>query len=256
MILLMDAGNTNIKIGLDDGEKTLYTWRIATSYNKTADEFGMVLFDLLSQKGYKFDDIEGIILSSVVPSINYTIEHMCSYYFKKKPIMVSPTIDLGIEIDYNKPQDLGADRIVNAVAAFYIYGGAAITVDFGSATTFGVISEKGKFIGGAIAPGIKSSTEAFVNTAAKLPRIELMKPKKVVGKNTVANMQSGVVYGFTGLVDYMIKEIKEETGFKNAKVIATGGLSQLVTQSKTEIDVIDRSLSLKGLKLIYNRNNR
>ena len=176
MILLMDAGNTNIKIGVYDSEQILYTWRIATDYSKTADEYGMIMYDLLSKNRYKFSDVEGIIMSSVVPSINYTIEHMCTYYFNIKPIMVSPAINLGIKINYRRPEDLGADRIINAVAAFYEYGGPAITVDFGSATTFGLISEKGEFLGGAIAPGIKSSTEALVNTGSKLPRLELVKP--------------------------------------------------------------------------------
>ncbi len=256
MILLMDAGNTNIKIGLDNGVETLYTWRIATDYSKTADEYGMLIFDLLTQNGYKLSDVEGIIISSVVPSINYTLEHMCDYYWKMKPIMVSPKIKLGIKINYNKPEDLGADRIINAVAAYREYGGPAITVDFGSATTFGVISECGDFEGGAIAPGIKSSTEALVRTGSKLPRIELVKPKSIIGTNTVQNMQAGVIYGFSGLVAHIIKTIKETNGNKNAKVIATGGLSLLIDQEVAGIDIIDRSLSLKGLKYLYEMNKK
>lgn len=255
MILLMDAGNTNIKIGVDNGNEILYTWRIATDYNKTADEYGMLLFDLLAQNNYKFGDIEGIIISSVVPSINYTLEHMCTYYVNIKPIMVSPKINLGMEIKYDNPSELGADRIINAVAAYNIYGGPVITVDFGSATTFGVVDDKGIFLGGAIAPGIKSSTEALVNTGAKLPRIELTKPSSIVGSSTITNMQAGVIYGFTGLVDYMLKCIKEETGFKNATVIATGGLSQLVRQDSKLISTVDRALSLKGLKILYKMNS-
>lgn len=256
MILLMDAGNTNIKIGLDNGVETLYTWRIATDYTKTADEFGMVLYDLLQQNGYGFSDVEGIIISSVVPSINYTLEHMCTYYFKLKPIMVSHKIKLGIKLNYDKPEDLGTDRIINAVAAYKEYGGPAITIDFGSATTFGVINEDGEFLGGAIAPGIKSSTEALVNTGAKLPRIELIKPKSVIGKNTIENMQAGVIYGFTGLVAHIIKSIKKENGFKNAKVIATGGLSLLINHEVSEIKIVDRGLSLKGLKILYDMNKQ
>lgn len=256
MILLMDAGNTNIKIGVDNGKEILYTWRIATDYNKTADEYGMVLYDLLAQNDYKFSDIEGIIISSVVPTINYTLEHMCAYYANQKPIMVSPKINLGIKLDYNKPEELGSDRIINAVAAYYGYGGPVITVDFGSATTFGVVSGEGVFLGGAIAPGIKSSTEALVNTGAKLPRIELSKPQSIIGTNTITNMQAGVIYGFTGLVDYMLKCIKKETGLENAKVIATGGLSQLVNQDSTEIQTVDRALSLKGLQYLYKMNSK
>ncbi|MFW5780196.1 MAG: type III pantothenate kinase [Bacillota bacterium] len=257
MIILMDAGNTNIKIGLDNGITTLFTWRIASDYSKTADEFGMMLFDLLSQNGYKFSDVKGIIISSVVPSINYTLEHMCTYYFNIKPVMVSPKINLGgIKIRYNKPEDLGADRIINAVAAYKIYGGPAITIDFGSATTFGVINRDGEFLGGVIAPGIKSSTESLVNTGAKLPRIELIKPQSIISDNTISNMQAGVIYGFAGLVANIISEIKKETGFNKAKVVATGGLSLLVNEDVKDIQIIDRSLSLKGLKILYEINKQ
>ncbi len=255
MILLMDVGNTNIKIGLSDKTRNLATWRIATDVKKTADEFGMVLFDLLKNGGMSFADVEGIIISSVVPSINYTLEHMCSYYMKKKAIFVGGDINLcGLKIDYNGSQ-LGSDRIVNAVAAYKLYGGPVITVDFGSATTFGAINEFGVFCGGLIAPGIKASMESLVNTTAKLPRIELIKPNRVIGKNTVENMQSGIIYGFTGLTEFILKKMKEQDGFSAAKVIATGGMSQLVTQTEPDIiDVVDRALSLKGLRLIYSDN--
>ena len=255
MILLMDVGNTNIKIGLANESKTVSTWRIATDGKRTADEFGMVLFDLLKQSGRSFSDVDGIIISSVAPSINYTLEHMCSYYMKKKAIFVSTHINLcGMKIDYNGSK-LGSDRIVNAVAAYKLYGGPVITVDFGTATTFGAVNADGVFVGGLIAPGIKASTESLVNVAAKLPRIELVKPDCVIGKNTVENMQAGIIYGFTGLVEYILKKMKGEKGFENAKVIATGGMSQLVTQNdENMIDVVDRALSLKGLRLLYNDN--
>ena len=256
MILLLDVGNTNIKIGLSDDEKTRHTWRVATDTTRTADEFGMVLFDLLSQGGYTFSDITGIIISSVAPSINYTLEHMCTYYMKMKPIMVSHKLNLGkITLDYSK-HELGSDRIVNAVASYEIYGGPVIFVDFGSATTFGIVDEKGVFLGGLIAPGIKSSAESLTNVTAKLPRIELIKPSCVVGKNTVENMQAGIIYGFTGLVEHIIKCIKKETGYHNAKVIATGGMSQLILHDNHSIDVIDRALSLKGLRILYELNKK
>ena len=254
MILLMDVGNTNIKIGLANDKKNLNTWRIATDYTRTADEFGMVLFDLLKQSGYNFTDISGIILSSVAPSINYTLEHMCTYYMHIKPIMVSHKLNLGkVTLDYSL-HELGSDRIGNAVAGYELYGGPVIIVDFGSATTFGAVNADGVFCGGLIAPGIKSSVESLVNVAAKLPRIELIKPTSILGKNTVENMQSGVIYGFTGLVEYIIKSIKKEPEFVNAKVIATGGMSQLVTQNSDIIDTVDRALSLKGLKILYDYN--
>ena len=250
----MDVGNTNIKIGLANDKKNLNTWRVATDYTRTADEFGMVLFDLLKQSGYNFTDINGIILSSVAPSINYTLEHMCTYYMHIKPVMVSHKLNLGkITLDYSL-HELGSDRIVNAVAGYELYGGPVIIVDFGSATTFGAVNADGVFCGGLIAPGIKSSVESLVNVAAKLPRIELIKPTSILGKNTVENMQSGVIYGFTGLVEYIIKSIKKEPEFVNAKVIATGGMSQLVTQNSDIIDTVDRALSLKGLKILYDYN--
>lgn len=255
MVLLLDIGNTNIKIGVVQEDKIIRTWRIATDHNKTADEYGMVFLDLLSTIGHNFDLVEGIIISSVAPALNYTIDHMCTYYTKRRPIMVNSTIKTGIKIDYLVPEELGADRIVNAAAAYGIYGGPCITVDFGSATTFGMVDKDGTFIGGAIAPGIKSSAEALTNTAAKLPRIELVRPRSIIGKTTVENMQAGVIYGFSGLVEGIIRDMIAESGFKDVKVIATGGMSQLLTAGGSRyFNVIDRSLSLKGLKLIYELN--
>ncbi len=255
MVLLLDIGNTNIKIGVLEGSRIVTTWRIASDHNKTADEFGMVFMDLMSSKGYSFDDVEGIIISSVAPALNYTIEHMCRYYTHKKPIMVTSRIKLGVNIRYSVPEELGADRIVNAVAAYYEYGGPCITVDFGSATTFGYIDADGNFLGGAIAPGIKSSAEALTNTAAKLPRIELVRPGSIIGKTTVQNMQAGIIYGFQGLVDGIITEMIREAGAPDVKVIATGGMSELVAQgSRRQFDIVDRALSLKGLRKIYELN--
>lgn len=255
MVLLLDIGNTNIKIGVVQDDKIVRTWRIATDHNKTADEYGMVFLELLNSVGYNFDQIEGIIISSVAPALNYTIEHMCSYYTKRKPIMVNSSIKTGIKIAYLFPEELGADRIVNAAAAYSIYGGPCITVDFGSATTFGIIDAEGRFLGGAIAPGIKSSAESLTNTAAKLPRIELMRPKSIIGKTTVENMQAGIIYGFSGLVEGIIRDMIAESGFDDVKVIATGGMSQLLTAGGSKyFNVIDRSLSLKGLKILYELN--
>ena len=256
MVLLLDIGNTNIKIGVLEGSRIVTTWRIASDHNKTADEFGMVFMDLMSSKGYSFDDVEGIIISSVAPALNYTIEHMCRYYTHKKPIMVTSRIKLGVNIRYSVPEELGADRIVNAVAAYYEYGGPCITVDFGSATTFGYIDAGGNFLGGAIAPGIKSSAEALTNTAAKLPRIELVRPGSIIGKTTVQNMQAGIIYGYTGLVKYLVGRYRTLPEMKGAKVVATGGLSELIAGVEPElIDITDRALALKGLKYIYDLNH-
>lgn len=257
MILALDIGNTNIKIGMFCGDKLMDSWRVSTLSSRTADEFGMILFDLLATKNATFYDVEGVIMSSVAPSMNYTIEHMCRYYMHKGPIVVNDKLDTGIKLMYRNPEELGSDRIIDCVAAYYLYGGPAIVIDFGSATTFNAITAKGEFLGGAIAPGIKTATESLVNTAAKLPRIELISPENVIGRNTVENMQSGIAYGFTGLVDYIVRKMKMCDGLENAKVIATGGLSEIVVRSDDSvINITDRALALKGLKIIYDRNKR
>ena len=254
MILVMDVGNTNIKIGLFKGEELVETWRVATDGKRTADEYGMTLLNIFSTVGVGFDDIEGVIISSVAPSLNYTLEHTCSFYMGRRPIMVGPGVKTGLNIKYTSPQEVGADRIVNAVAAYNIYGGPVIVIDFGTATTFSVVSANGEFLGGAIAPGIKSSLEALVGTTAKLPRIELVKPEKVVNKNTVTNMQAGLIYGFEGLVAYLVKNIKDEMPDEDFKVVATGGLSELVSAEVTGINFANRALTLRGLKIIYDMN--
>lgn len=255
MLLAMDIGNTNVKIGVFDGDRAVASWRMSTKAYRTADEYGMVLYDLLNQRGVKFSDITDAVMSSVAPALNYTIEHMCQYYIGKKPLCVSNALDAGIEIEYDHPSELGADRIVGAAAAYHFYGGPVIEVDFGSATTFNLVNAEGTFIGGAIAPGIMTATESLVNTTAKLPRIELTKPDGAVGKNTRACMQSGIIFGYTGLVKYMVEKYKALPSMANAKVVATGGLSEIVASTEPELfDVVDRALALKGLRYIYDRN--
>lgn len=255
MILVMDIGNTNIKLAVYRDDNIVGSWRVAVKNNYTADEFGVKFNDLFAMQKITFKDIKGIIISSVVPSLNYTIEHMCSYYIGIKPIVVSSDIVTGLDIKYDNPKDLGADRIANAVAAYNLYGGPCMIVDIGTATTFSVVSDKGEFLGGAIAPGIKSSVNALVSSAAKLPLIELVKPNKIIGTNTIENMQSGAVYGFMGLVEKLIDKLKEEANYDNLKVIATGGLMEVIEGTTSgHIDIIDRSLSIKGLKMIYDMN--
>ncbi len=254
MLLVIDAGNTNIKLGIFDGDELIFSWRMSVKVMRTADEMGITMQNLFTTKGISFSDIDGIIMSSVSPSINYTIEHACMHYMNIKPMMVGVGVKTGLNIKYTNPHEVGADRIVNSVAGFKLYGGPCI-IDFGTATTFNMISDKGEFLGGAIAPGIKTSLDSLVNNASKLMRIELNKPETVIGKTTANNMQSGTIYGFTGLVKYITQKMKEESGYLDAKVIATGGLSELVTQVDSNIiDVIDRYLTLKGLKIIYNMN--
>lgn len=255
MLLTMDIGNTNVKIGVFDGEKLVASWRMSTKAYRTADEYGMVLYDLLNQRGVRFEDIKDAVMSSVAPALNYTIEHMCQYYIGKKPMSVSHLLDTGVTLKYDHPSELGADRIVGAASAFHFYGGPVIEVDFGSATTFNLVNGDGEFIGGAIAPGIMTATESLVNTTAKLPRIELTPPDDVVGTNTRACMQSGIIFGYTGLVKYLVEKYKALPEMKDAKVVATGGLSEIVAATEPKLfDVVDRALALKGLKYVYDRN--
>ena len=256
MLLTLDIGNTNIKTALFDGEEMVNYWRISTSRNTTSDEYGIMLMNLFQHQGRSVEDVDGIMISSVVPQVNFTIEHMCRNYFKKNPIFIGPGIKTGINIRYDNPRELGGDRIANAVAAYTLYGGPCITIDFGTATNFGVISEKGEFLGGAICPGLKLAAEALTERTAKLPRFELTKPESVIGKNTVSNMQSGIVFGYIGQINYLVERMKKELGAPDAKVIATGGLAVLVAGESNVIDVMDGLLTLKGLRLIYQKNVR
>lgn len=253
MILTLDIGNTNIKAGVFNGPELVDYWRISTDRTKSSDEYGILLLNLFAHSKIN-PAVDGIIMSSVVPTINFTIEHMCSNYFNQTPMQVVPGIKTGINLKYENPRELGSDRIVNAVAAYELYGGPCIFIDFGTATTFGVVSERGEFLGGAICPGIKLASEALTERTSRLPKIELVKPESVIGRNTVSNMQSGLVYGFIGQVTYLIDCMKRELGAPDAKVIATGGMSRLIASGTDAIDEIDGLLTLKGLRIIYERN--
>ena len=254
MILALDIGNSNIKAALFEGLEQKTYFRISCDRNKSSDEYGVTLLSMLRHAGYSPKDVTGIVFSSVVPTINFTIEHMCRNYFGIEPMSVQPGIKTGINIKYENPRELGSDRIANAVAAYELYGGPCITIDFGTAPSFGVISKRGEFLGGAICPGIKLAADALTDRTAKLPRFELQRPESVIGKNTVANMQSGIVYGYIGQVSYLVERMKREIGEPNAKVIATGGLALLVAGDSNVIDVLDGLLTLKGLCLIYGKN--
>lgn len=254
MLLVMDVGNTNIKVGVFEGDKLINSWRMESKPGRTADEYAVTLLNILERAGLHVRQIEGVVMSSVIPSLNYTLEHMVEYYIRKPMIVAGPGVKSGINVKYENPKEVGADRIVNSLAAHRLYGGPCIVIDFGTATTFNVINEAGEFIGGVICPGIKLSTDALTNNAAKLPRIELIKPERVVGKSTVANMQSGIIYGFIGMVEYLVRKIKTETGFSNAKVIATGGFSELIAEEGHIIDRVDKTLTLTGLRFLYELN--
>jgi type III pantothenate kinase len=254
MIFVMDVGNTNIVLGVFEGEKLLSYWRMGTDKNKTSDEFGMFILNLFHYKNIDIDKIEAVVISSVVPPIMYTIEHAIRKYFKLEPMIVGPGIKTGINIKTENPREVGADRIVNAVAAYENYKCPLIIVDFGTATTFCAVSSKGEYLGGAICPGITISAEALYQKAAKLPRIDLAKPDNIIGKNTVHSMHSGLVYGYIGQVDYIVKRMKKEMGEEKIKVIATGGLARLIASESMEIDEVESLLSLKGLRIIYDKN--
>ncbi|GAF66495.1 pantothenate kinase [Bacillus sp. TS-2] len=253
MILVMDIGNSNIGIGLYEGDQLKYHWRIATVRQKTEDEYAVTLRSLFSQESLTYNDIKGIIIASVVPPIMFTIQQMCVKYFRQNPFIIGPGMKTGLNIKYDNPKEVGADRIVNAVAGIHYYGAPIIIVDFGTATTYCYVNEKSQYMGGAIAPGITISTEALYTKAAKLPRIEIAKPNKVLGSNTIEAMQSGIFYGYVGQVDGVVKRIKKQANGKPT-VIATGGLADLIAKESEEIDIVDRYLTLKGLYLIYKKN--
>lgn len=253
MIFVLDVGNTNTVLGVYQGDDLKYHWRVETSRNKTEDEYGMVIKSLLQHEGLSFDQFDGIIISSVVPPIMFALERMCKKYFGVKPLIVGPGIKTGLDIKYENPREVGADRIVNAVAGIHEFGSPLIIVDFGTATTYCYINEEKQYMGGAIAPGINISTEALYSRAAKLPRIEITRPESIIGKNTVSSMQAGILYGYVGQVEGIVSRIKEQSKVEPL-VIATGGLATLIANESTAIDIVDPFLTLKGLQLIYKRN--
>ncbi|MDE6442766.1 MAG: type III pantothenate kinase [Clostridia bacterium] len=254
MIICMDVGNTNIKYALFNGEKLVLSFRVATEHKKTSDEYGGQILSILGNNGIKISEIEGGIISSVVPQLDYTLERMCNTYLKIKPLMLIPGLKTGLNLKVDNAKEVGADRVVNNVAAVKKYGAPLIIVDFGTATTFNVINDKCEFIGGVIAPGIKGSLDSLVNGTAKLPRVEIERPSSVIGKNTVTNMQSGIVYGFAGLVEYIVKKIKRELKAENVVTIATGGFSEIIAKEISCIDYVDKLLTLEGLRYLYELN--
>ena len=254
MIFAMDIGNTNIKAAVFDGDRLLKKWRCATNLTMTSDQYGILMADLFRYHGLDMRAIQGIMISSVVPTINYTIEHMCRDYFGKDPKLLVPGMKTGINIRYENPRELGSDRIANAVAVATIYGGPSVFIDFGTATTYGVISAKNEFLGGAIGPGLRMMNAALASGTAKLPSIELVVPPTVIGRTTVSNIQSGILYGYMGSVEKIVNEIKRELGCPQARVIATGGMAHLVKANSSVIDEIDPNLTLNGLRLIYEKN--
>ena len=255
MIICMDVGNTNIKYAIFDGDNLALSFRVATDYKKTSDEYGGQLISILGNNKIKTEDIIGGIISSVVPQLDYTLERMCHTYLNITPKMLAPGLKTGLNIKADNAKEVGADRVVNNVSAIRKYGAPLIVVDFGTATTFNIIDKKGEFIGGVIAPGIKGSLDSLVNGTAKLPRVEIERPSSIICKNTVTNMQAGIVFGFAGLVEYIVKKIKREMKCDEMKTVATGGFSEIIAKETACIDKVDKLLTLEGLKYLYELNS-
>lgn len=258
MLLTFDIGNTNIVVGAYKGENLIANWRIQTNSRRSADETGTIVYQFLQNQGIQKSEISDIVISSVVPQIMYTMIHMAQKYFEIEPMIIGPGTKTGIHVKYENPKQVGADRIVNAVAGIKKYGSPLIIVDFGTATTFCAISSKSEYLGGSILPGIQISAEALYDKAAKLTRVELAKMEKVICTNTSQSMQSGIYFGYIGSVDKIVTKMKDELvkyGEKEEiKVVATGGLATLISEGSNMIDVVDRNLTLDGLNILYHLN--
>lgn len=256
MILTLDVGNTNMTGGVFQEDEIISTFRMTTKIPRTSDEYGMVLFNLLRQNNIEPDEIEDVIICSVVPDVMHSLASAVIKYLDIKPIIVGPEIETGLRIDLPNPRQVGADRIVDAVAAYELYGGPVLVMDYGTATTYDLVDATGTFVGGITAPGITISAKALWEDAAKLPKIEIAKPENVIGNDTISSMQSGLVYGQIGQAEYLIKKVKEESGMENLKVVATGGLGRIISESTDTIDIYDANLTLKGIYLVYKKQNR
>jgi type III pantothenate kinase len=256
MLLAVDIGNTNIAIGVFAGERLVATWHLATDVHKLADEYGAILLDLLPHSGLALSDIKQAIICSVVPPLVVTFEELCRRYLGCSPLVVAGSgIKTGVRIRMENPREVGADRVVNAAVGHQLYGGPLIVIDFGTSTTFDVVSEEGDYLGGAIAPGILVAAEGLFQSTAKLPRVELVRPKHAIGKNTVSAMQSGIIFGYVALVEGLVAQIKRELG-KEARVIATGGLAEIIAKETKAIELVAPDLTLIGLRIIHELNTK
>ena len=254
MLLAIDIGNSNVVLGIFEGDRLRATWRIATGVHRMWDEYAVILINLLWTQKLDIKQIDGVVMCSVVPPIGAVWEEVCKHYLGIAPLVVGAGVRTGVRISQENPREVGADRVVHAAAAHHLYGGSAsIVIDLGTATTFDVISKEGEHLGGAIAPGIVIATEALTTRTSALPRIELVRPRKAIGKSTVQAMQSGIVFGYVGLIEGMVKRLKDELGVP-AKIIATGGNARLIANETNVIDIVDPDLILVGLRLIHEMN--
>lgn len=256
MILVVDVGNTNMTMGVYQEKELVATFRIMTKTPRTSDEYGIMITQLLQNKGVDAGKLEGSIIASVVPDVMHSLTGGIVRYTGTRPLIVGPGVKTGIKVATEDPRAIGADRIVDAVAAYEKYGGPVLVLDFGTATTYDLITEDGKFTAGITAPGIRISSEALWKQTAKLPNIEIEKPKSILAQETISSMQAGLVYGQIGQTEYIVKKVKEESGIENLKVVATGGLGRLISDETKAIDIYDSALTLDGLRIIYDKNHK
>lgn len=254
MLLVIDVGNTNVTMGVFEGKTLRETYRLTSAVQRTSDEFGLAICDLLEHRGIQPSQIHHVIISSVVPDVMYSLINGIIKYLHTKPLIVGPGIKTGIRLATENPKQIGADRIVDAVGAYELYGGPVLVIDFGTATTYDLIMEDGSFVAGVTSPGIRLIANALCSGTAKLPKFEIRKPNSILAKETISSMQAGLVYGYIGQTEYIIKKVKEEAGLDSMKVVATGGLGKIIADETDMIQVYDNRLTLKGLRLIFEKN--
>lgn len=256
MLLAIDIGNTNLTFGLFDGERILHTFRLTTSLPRTSDEFGVQIVEQLSHKDVPAEAVRDVIICSVVPKVMYSLTSGIKKYLRCDPMIVGHGTKSGIRIATTNPMEIGADRVVDAVGAYFLYGGPVIVIDYGTATTYDLVTEDGAFVAGVTAPGIRISAKALWSNAAKLPEIEIVKPESILAKTTITSMQAGLVYGTIGQTEYIIDQFRKESGFPGIQVVATGGLGRIIAEGTDKIDFYDSELTLKGMRLIYERTKK